>query len=60
MRLKSETAGLSPWPAYQATAIRTYDHVTGGHDDLSWDALATAMLAAGPAHERIDLFTRGK
>jgi hypothetical protein len=34
--------------------------VTGGHDDLGWDALATAMLAAGPAHERIDLFARGK
>lgn len=26
--------------------------VTGGHDDLCWDAFVTAMLAGGPAHER--------
>lgn len=26
--------------------------VTGGEDDLRWDAFVTAMLAAGPAYER--------
>jgi hypothetical protein len=27
-------------------------NVTGGHDDLRWDAFVTAMLAAGPLYER--------
>lgn len=27
-------------------------NVTGGDDDLGWDAFVTAMLAAGPAYER--------
>jgi Family of unknown function (DUF5519) len=27
-------------------------NVTGGDDDLRWDAFVTAMLAAGPAYER--------
>jgi Family of unknown function (DUF5519) len=27
-------------------------NVTGGGDDLRWDAFVTAMLAVGPAHER--------
>jgi Family of unknown function (DUF5519) len=27
-------------------------NVTGGDDDLRWDAFVTAMLATGPAYER--------
>jgi hypothetical protein len=27
-------------------------NATGAHDDRRWDAFVTAMLAAGPSHER--------